>query len=442
MMVPALAPGGKSPVIAGAPRELGHNLHNVSASDAKAWWLADTGAPETPEPERHTPKLRRLLYRLSEAYREHAIAPRVAKCARVRCDRQVAIPLHTREGKQAASFQGLIKCRSKACPVCLAVRRSKYAEEILRVAKLWTDDHRSGRTATYLATFTIRHGTGDDLTTIGHGVRACWRKFLSGRTWQALRLQYGFEYIAAEELTHGANGWHPHMHVLFLPTRRLTMDEVLNLSGEFYERWASIVERELGPAFVPNDVHGADFRPCASQDYITKAVGLELADPGTKRGKKGGRSPVQLLAAFEDKGDEQALGLYREYERVMRGRRDLTWSKGLRSYREQACLELKDEARAVAATAQTVAVFPPDIWDKWRRTRDAHSRVLEAAEGEGLEGVARVVAAELGAWAADLVRKQTARTLRQLESVKEREALQAVSESRGPPGAFGWLSPF
>lgn len=442
MMVPPLAPRGNSPEISGAPRELGHNLHNVSRPVDYPWWLYDTGAPEPQEPERHTPKLRRTLYRLSEAYRDHALAPRVAKCARVRCDRQVAIPLHTRDGKAAASFQGLIKCRSKACPVCLATRRSKYAEEILRVAGLWTDDHRSGRTATYLATFTIRHGTTDDLKTIGHGVRECWRRFLSGRTWQALRALYGFEYIAAEELTHGANGWHPHMHVLFLPSRRLSSDEVLTLAGDFFERWAAIVEKVLGAQYIPSDLHGADFRPCASQDYITKAVGLELADPGTKRGKKGGRSPVRLLADFEEKGDAEALALYQEYERVMRGRRDLTWSKGLKAYRERACIELKAEAEAVAQTAELVAVVPPDIWDRFRRARDAHSRLLEAAEGEGLAGVTRVIASELGNWAGDLVRQKTARTLRQQESLREREALQATPESRGPPSAFEWQCPF
>lgn len=418
------------------PSRLASDITSLTLPSAQG-----TGAP----PKR---QLRRNLYRYLDSFRDHTRRPRVAKCGHVRCAEKVGLFVGQRgeDGHAAASFGGLIKCRSKSCPLCIARRRAQYAEEILRVAQLWTEDHKLPSTATYLATFTIRHGMGDRLEDIGIGVRQAWRRFVSSKAWQATRRRYGLQYVVAEELTYGDNGWHPHLHVLFLPEQRLSGAELLQLSDLFYERWADMVERErqLGPSNVPDPEHGTDLRPCASSDYISKTVGLELADPGSKRGKRGGRSPIRLLQRWADEDCEESLARYQEYERVMHGRRDLTWSRGLRSYRQQACEQLKAEAAAQREALQLVIAMPALIWDRYRTQRAAHAALAEAAEREGVPGVVAVLSRALGQWCVPLIESATREAQQALEQGTEVFAFPSIARQareRAPPAPSLWAVP-
>lgn len=340
-----------------------------------------------------SPHLRQRLFRLLDGYREHTSIERLAKCGRVRHDLEVTGRFHDGRGRLA----GLIRCKSKSCPVCLAQRRSEYAEQITRVTELWREDHGP----VYMATLTIRHGWSDDLPTTAHGVREAWRKMIGGRPWKRLREKYGqWEFVVAEEVTHGANGWHPHLHVLFLPQRWLSEDEYLHVAGELYELWHTMVIRHIGEKFAPSPEHGADFRPASAGDYISKAVGLELADPGTKEGRKGGRTPTQLLAAFVEDGDEEALKLYQHFEAHMAGKKDLTWSRGLRDVREAAKSQIKQEQEMERDAAPVAFALPGKVWDLWRHQKDAHERLLKAAESGGYVAVAELMRRALGDWAA------------------------------------------
>ena len=446
------------------------NSHLGTESDA--YWLPRLGRklPDDDEPtSTRTPNLRRELYRLADAYREHAVAPRVGKCGHVRHAHSVEISL---AGKRA-QLGGLIRCRSKACPVCLAHRRADYADQIRMVAELWqggwqgtctrpdktkcckltgvklsipqppiTELAKHAGTPAYLATFTIRHGWDDDLKTTGHGVRDAWRRMIQSRAWREVCDRFGFEYIVAEEITHGKNGWHPHLHVLFLPRRKIKTDDGLALADWFFEEWSKHVVEMIGPEFRPlrgddKNPIGTDFRPCTKEDYISKTVGLELADPHNKRGRGGGRTPVQLLQSYADSDDERALNLYQHYERTMRGRRDLTWSQGLRDYRLVAIQELKEAQALEQEAAPLVAELPGDVWDKWRHERTPHVRMLEAAESDGLLGVCALLKDAIGPWAVDIVRQTTERGLREREELhRKRLALKhskALQERAQPP---------
>lgn len=324
---------------------------------------------------------RRRLYALQQAFREHSANPRVGKCARVRV---MLDAIQIRGGGSNAAFSGLLKCRTKSCPVCLARRRSEAAELVSGVVRQLAPD-----TQPYLATFTVRHGSRDSLERTGHGIRACWRKLISGRAWQHIRKELGLEYIVSEEVTWGAeNGWHPHLHVLFFPSRPLDID-TLWLADVLFERWASIVERELGPQYAPLPGPGVDFRPCAGERYIAK-LGLELSDPGTKRGRDGkGRTPLQILEDWAANRNAEDLELYREWEAALKGRRDLTWSKGLRAARQLAAERLK-EARS-EQPQDVIAELPGPVWDRLRDRAGFIPELLDAAERDGLEGVLGVI---------------------------------------------------
>lgn len=396
------------------PGELEKNLHNASE-------------PANTPPER-SGRLRRELFGLRDAWRPHTHRPRIAKCGWTRAAAAVAV--RTVDGSSA--YAGLIKCRSKACPVCLAARRSAYASEILRVCEIWqrTQSHHG----VYMATFTIRHSNGDALERIGPGVRAAWRRMVSSMAWQNFRGAWGIQYICAEEVTHGDNGWHPHLHVLFLPRRVLGKTEYRDVATSLFVRWQAAVIRELGEEYAPERI-GNDFRPARREDYISKAVGLELADPGTKRGKRfsSGRTPVQLLRDFANRESEASRALYLEYESAMSGRRDLTWSRGLRSLREQARAELSAERKALESHIQ--AVFPAGVWDRVRHVPGARVAILESAQRQDIESIEALLKRHLGQWAVDETRRLGA-VATGIEWIPE--PLQRAREARGPPQRITW----
>ena len=66
-----------------------------------------------------------------------------------------------------------------------------------------------------LLTLTIPHGIGDDVKVIVRKLLAAWKRTTNGKAAKDLRELLGLKaFIRAFEVTYGANGFHPHLHVL------------------------------------------------------------------------------------------------------------------------------------------------------------------------------------------------------------------------------------
>ena len=89
--------------------------------------------------------------------------------------------------------------------------------------------------------------------------------------------------------------------------------------------------------------------------YVAKGMwGLEdeMTKGHTKKGKAGGETPFDLLRAYlADGQDAQAAALFREFAECFRGKRQLSWSNGLKARfyvdeksDEQLSEELEDNA--------------------------------------------------------------------------------------------------
>ncbi|MBW5466231.1 Rep protein, partial [Pseudomonas aeruginosa] len=64
-------------------------------------------------------------------------------------------------------------------------------------------------------TLTVTNGLGDDLTTLHVQIRNAWRRTTTGRAVKDFRKLLGIKCtIRALEVTHGQNGFQPHLHVL------------------------------------------------------------------------------------------------------------------------------------------------------------------------------------------------------------------------------------
>jgi hypothetical protein len=184
---------------------------------------------------------------------------------------------------------------------------------------------------------------------------------LQGRGWQAYKRERGVELLAAEEVTHGENGWHPHIHVLLLPARSQATDLYVADAAWWSDRWRGIVARKLGDRHVPTETHGTDLRPCKVGDYLSK-LGIELSDSAAVKG----RAPLELLR----RGERE---LYLELQRTRHRARDVSWSRGLRALRD-----------SLPKPEPGTTLLQPAAFE-WERARE-HGRLLatlEAAETGG-----------------------------------------------------------
>jgi hypothetical protein len=261
---------------------------------------------------------------MREQLRDHPELPLRSKhCGRTRY--QKTVQLMTAGG--AAWWHGVVCCRARVCPSCHVARRFKLAGEVNHVV-----NEREGETSaqSYLATFTVRHHTADPVT-ITRQVRHAWRAVLQSRGWQTFRKRHGTEWIAAEEITFGDNGYHPHIHALLMPRQPLAvLDETwqvdgggrLEVEGLLCDLWSRAVERKLGAEHAPDARYAVDVRECDASQYLTK-IGLEMTDPTQVKGC----NALELLASGQ-------VDRYMELQASRTRARDITFSRGLRDIRE------------------------------------------------------------------------------------------------------------
>ena len=212
-------------------------------------------------------------------------------------------------------------------------------------------------------------------------VNGGWRKVVGGRAWKALQRELGIAgCIRTSECTHGNNGWHPHMHVLLFTERVLSDVELARLQSHAFAVWSAHVQRKGFRAPQRKCCPIERVVNTAIGDYATKfGAALELTHGMQKRGRNGSRTPFQILADFANGGDCDDLKLWYEWEHGSKGRKQLTWSRGLKDRFEVE--DLTDEQIAAEDVGgEDVAVIDADTWALVVRMPRYSVRLLEAAE--------------------------------------------------------------
>lgn len=263
---------------------------------------------------------------------------RVQSCGRwsILADGSVQV----RSNGAAVGYAGLASCGSVwACPVCnariQAVRRLEVG-----TALAWA--LADGGAA--FGAYTLRHHAGSSLDGTWRGLSKCWEAVARDKSVRNVRAALGLVgTIRAAEVTHGANGWHPHLHPVHLFSRPIGHDGVAALHSAQFAAWRRAADR-LGldaPVLGAQDLHLVTGENAHAElgDYFTKAsytptseaVGWEMTSTQTKSRSRGdGRTPWDLLRAVYAEGDADALDLWHRWEKDSKGKRALTWSRGLR----------------------------------------------------------------------------------------------------------------
>lgn len=299
--------------------------------------------------------------------------------------RRGEVSVHGGDGTRA-HYSGSERCGSIwACPVCAAVIRAQRAAEIMQAV---TAHQEQGGGAVFL-TLTLRHRREDPLALTLDAVLSCWRKLLAGRAWGRTRTTYGIEgYIRSIEVTHGlVNGWHPHAHVLLLTKKPLSRTALDALGDDVHDRWARYVEKATGRR--PTRLRGVDVQAVDGNGevlarYLAKVqedgsgatgsrwdVGAELSRGDVKTGGNGHHTPMELTdlrSHLPGYSDAERVRLWVEFVTATKGRRAITWSRGLKA--RYSVAEVTDEEvldETVASPPAWVADGP--TYDRLRGRR-------------------------------------------------------------------------
>jgi hypothetical protein len=288
-----------------------------------------------------------------------------------------------------------------ACPVCAEKILMRRQEEVARALATWTG--LAGRIG--FVTLTMRHNRGQRLGDLWDALTSAWSSTTSGRPWRDLCARYGVEgWARVVEVTNGKHGWHVHAHVaLFLPAGSTSAD-VEAIGARMFARWsAALVRRGLAAPIASKGGVDAQLWGASDggrlSDYFTKGdylhqvdtrkAAMELTRPDYKSGRGGNRTPFQILGDLIDQGDAHDLDLWEEWERSSKGRRMLTWSRGLRD----RLVDLEDKtdeelaAEEVGTADDDLVEIPADGLRLLARF-GLHGQVLDLAEHD--DGGARL----------------------------------------------------
>lgn len=298
-----------------------------------------------------------------------------------------------------AYFSGIHRCGSVwLCPVCAhAVAAGRRNE--LNAAQTAAGEHGFGLS---FVTQTIRHGADMPLSDTLERLADARRRLTSWRAFKELAKRYGrIGEIRALEVTHGQNGWHPHLHMIWFHERALSAEDRQALQAELFDLWRKSCGRAGLP--LPNEAHGVTVQAGnAAADYTSKwGFADELTRSQTKQGKGKGRTPWELLRDAADDG--RAAWLWREYAAAFKGRRQLFWSRGLReklglsgekSDGEMLQLEL-ERAQLADVPERDVIYISEAVW--WLIDKAGGQEwLLQTAKAEGPDAARRLIQAITG----------------------------------------------
>jgi hypothetical protein len=295
--------------------------------------------------------------------------------------------------------------------VCSAKIRARKAVELENLIRVHGD---RGGGITF-GTFTAgEHHLADPLESSLAVLRSAWDGMIRrSREYIELRKRHDIMgLVLAYEFTHGAEGWHPHLHPLWFHREPLTAWGISDLNILMHDKWKhgiNAVGRYLNPK------HGIklDFNADGSAlgGYVAKvqegdwgpAQEITKGDAKTAR-STGGRTPFSIVRDFYQTGDMADWKLWQEFNAaVMVGSRSIPLCRMTPGLRKTI---LGDQAAVPAATDEQLAAVEVGgelialiWWKTWSRIRQRGlgPAVLNAAEASGLAGINALLAEhELG----------------------------------------------
>lgn len=342
-------------------------------------------------------------YVMLDAMREIMPGHRVASCLRLRRgDSQVnGVQISRDEDTRTAIFSNLAVCGSIwGCPVCSEAISRKRGDELREAGRVHLG--RGGGFA--LVTLTFRHRVDKDgkaekpLPVMLADFQAAREDLHRQRAFR--KLLEDFRVVGSVrglEVTHGANGWHPHTHDLLFLFAPWTPAQSAEFQFRYWKLWRKQARDHglevLRDAFNVRATTATDTAEDVADmmGYPTKNdaftfdggwdAAAEVTRAPAKLGRRGGRTVMQLLHDYTFHGDERAGHLVVEAVKAFHRLKALVWSRGL-----SASLGLADPAGDQDASEEVRAeyrewmIVVPDDWRAVLRSgRGARAKLRELA---------------------------------------------------------------
>jgi hypothetical protein len=260
---------------------------------------------------------------------------RVKSCLINRIDKSKPRSIVYVHATDKAHWDNVQRCGSLwVCICCSKPISESRRKELTKASDLWHKE--SKENSILLLTLTNAHTINDDLKLLLDQQKKALHSFWTDRRglklWDELAK---FGHIRALEPTFGANGFHPHYHILLFLRRNLTQDEIIEFKNKLFDHWLNCCKKaKLG---LPSREHGLDLRNGdKAKNYIAKwGLEHELTKAHSKKGKVGSYTPFDLLNLSIN--DELLYGrkpsmLFRKYAEAFKNKRQLNWSNGLKDY--------------------------------------------------------------------------------------------------------------
>lgn len=378
----------------GAARVAARRAEGGSGGGAALDTLANNVSPD---PAKNGPQLRfdkrKRRFEVRHWLWKFTTLQRLAYCGRFPTSAGAGVGVRHRDG--IAGFAGLQTCGSVwCCPVCNAKIMARRGLEIGTGVDAWTSA--PGRQVAFL-TFTVRHSKKDPLELVWSAISKAWRRVVQGKGWTTDQLAHGIEgFCKVIEVTEGRNGWHVHVHALLF-LHQLKSSDVYKLQRSMFKRWKAGAEKAglRAPLMRAQDIRIVDDSAQGRHElakYLSKSqmsmnVGMELtASQGKKaRSTLSTRTPWAILDDAVQ-GLAAEVDLWAEWERVSKGKRQISWSVGLRD-RLGLLSEETDEdvaSEEFGSSDDTVAIIRD--WDSIIEKR-LQAECLRAVEIGGQKGL-------------------------------------------------------
>lgn len=260
---------------------------------------------------------------------------RVSGCLRLPIPKSLIEIYHAHQ-TNTVHYGGLVVCGSVwHCPVCAA----KVAQRRLLELQGAIVTARGMKYQIAMTTFTISHHNREPASDVLKKLLDNYQQFWRGRAIQRIKDQIGYlGKVRSLEVTYGQNGWHAHIHtLLFYADSSVLSTRLIELS--FKERWQTTVLKGGDYASLE---HGVTLK--SADDFIAEYMAKfnhlprsawteahEVVHSHKKKSNKNGATPMQLLS-MSAYGDLLAGEIWREYATAFKGKRQLSWSPGLKNY--------------------------------------------------------------------------------------------------------------
>lgn len=237
-------------------------------------------------------------------------------------------------------------------------------------------------------------------------IKSGWQNAMYSRGYRADKEMFQLgHYIRVTEVTYGRNGWHVHLHVLFfIDAPKSVASHHAHLFGDrLFRRWkaglqkvgfdaikesggldVSIAERaekslseylSRSKLESPEDIEGAFY---ANSKKLSAEASLSIY----KQGRKTSRTPFEILYDINEENPGQDFAIWREWVNGSKGKRQITWSRGLRDEVKLAEEKTDKEIAEEDLGDPTVLILSPE---EWKNIKYRSQDFLKLVEDKGVD---------------------------------------------------------